>query len=1152
MKCSKGIFLLLAILVAGGLFFGFASPVFAQGVVARVVCPATDPSPGTSITTPIFINMSAVPSPDDRLGSFTGSLRWNAAVVRHTGDSGLKGAFSGGTVNRDSAAFGVLKFSAANATGAAGDVNIIDATFTVIGASGSSTIMNLGFTAMAAAGSFRNLLPILTVNDCTVRVGGGGGPALVVNPASLSFSAQQGGTNPPNQTFNITNGGTGTLNWSNTDNQTWLSVSPTSGTTTTETDPVTVSINIAGLTSGTHTGTITVTAPGATGSPATVQVTLTITQVGGGVVARVVCPATDPSPGTSITTPIFINMSAVPPPDDRLGSFTGSLRWNAAVVRHTGDSGLKGAFSGGTVNRDSAAFGVLKFSAANATGASGDVNIIDATFTVIGASGSSTIMNFGFTAMAAAGSFRNLLPILTVNDCTVRVSGGGVPALVVNPASLSFSAQQGGTNPPNQTFNITNGGTGTLNWSITDNQTWLSVSPTSGTTTTETDPVTVSINIAGLTSGTLTGTITVTAPGATGSPATVQVTLTITQVGGGVVARVVCPATDPSPGTSITTPIFINMSAVPPPDDRLGSFTGSLRWNAAVVRHTGDSGLKGVFSGGTVNRDSAAFGVLKFSAANATGTSGDVNIIDATFIVVGASGSSTIMNLGFTAMAAAGSFRNLLPILTVNDCTVRVGPGTPPCNPASCSGPAIYSTPRGGVLGQRLSGRDKDTLYVDLRMQNNPQPVDAFGFRVNVNPNRLSFVRATRGNLTTSFIQVSANETPAGSGTITCGGFGVTPIPVNSNGVLLTLYFLINCPSTDSSQVTISNLSDDVAGFSACCNVFRCLLCVEDGDVNGDGRLTPGDALCAFQIFLNGGVLPSSCDTPGFTCELVAADVNCDKAVTPGDALSIFNRFIAGLPPLQCFARTSVVQRKSQTAPYQLSLLQRVIRPAPETGNQERLKLTLVIDNPDGLNAFGLQLYYPADKLQFLGIERTALTADWMQLAGQASAAGVVTIGGFDKTALASTAAGELLQVVFSTQGQPLDPTEFVVHYLVDDFSSAVVKVSDSSLKNIAGVPAAFKLYQNFPNPARAGIAGSATLLRFDLPGPEAQSLELAIYNIHGQLVRRLITGKHAPGTYAVAWDGRDEQGRSVASGTYLYRFKAATFFATRRLTIVR
>ncbi|MBN1155131.1 hypothetical protein JXB12_09470, partial [candidate division KSB1 bacterium] len=60
------------------------------------------------------------------------------------------------------------------------------------------------------------------------------------------------------------------------------------------------------------------------------------------------------------------------------------------------------------------------------------------------------------------------------------------------------------------------------------------------------------------------------------------------------------------------------------------------------------------------------------------------------------------------------------------------------------------------------------------------------------------------------------------------------------------------------------------------------------GDVNNDGSITPGDALCAFQTYLNGGTPPAGteCDNE---CALYAADVNCTpNGITPGDALYIF------------------------------------------------------------------------------------------------------------------------------------------------------------------------------------------------------------------------------------------------------------------------
>jgi hypothetical protein len=58
--------------------------------------------------------------------------------------------------------------------------------------------------------------------------GTNGGPTIGVSPASLSFSATVGGSNPADQSLSITNTGGGTLNWTASSNATWLSVNPTS------------------------------------------------------------------------------------------------------------------------------------------------------------------------------------------------------------------------------------------------------------------------------------------------------------------------------------------------------------------------------------------------------------------------------------------------------------------------------------------------------------------------------------------------------------------------------------------------------------------------------------------------------------------------------------------------------------------------------------------------------------------------------------------------------------------------------------------------------------------------------------------------------------------------------------------------------------
>jgi hypothetical protein len=101
-------------------------------------------------------------------------------------------------------------------------------------------------------------------------------PAIAVNPATLNPSVLEGGS-PPSGSFTVSNAGAGTLYYSIADDATWLSVSPTQGDATVETDTITVNYNTAQLNDGLHTGHITVSSGNASNSPQTVTVNLTVT-----------------------------------------------------------------------------------------------------------------------------------------------------------------------------------------------------------------------------------------------------------------------------------------------------------------------------------------------------------------------------------------------------------------------------------------------------------------------------------------------------------------------------------------------------------------------------------------------------------------------------------------------------------------------------------------------------------------------------------------------------------------------------------------------------------------------------------------------------------------------------------------------------------
>ncbi|MXW80302.1 MAG: T9SS type A sorting domain-containing protein [Gemmatimonadetes bacterium] len=107
----------------------------------------------------------------------------------------------------------------------------------------------------------------------------------------------------------------------------------------------------------------------------------------------------------------------------------------------------------------------------------------------------------------------------------------------------------------------------------------------------------------------------------------------------------------------------------------------------------------------------------------------------------------------------------------------------------------------------------------------------------------------------------------------------------------------------------------------------------------------------------------------------------------------------------------------------------------------------------------------------------------------------------------------------------------------------ATIETAVAEAKGI--VPEEFALAQNFPNPFNA-----STTIAFQLALPS--QVELSIYSISGQRVRTLISTSLPAGHHRLQWDGRNERGEPVASGTYLYQLLAGDFVATRQLMLLK
>ncbi len=88
--------------------------------------------------------------------------------------------------------------------------------------------------------------------------------------------------------------------------------------------------------------------------------------------------------------------------------------------------------------------------------------------------------------------------------------------------------------------------------------------------------------------------------------------------------------------------------------------------------------------------------------------------------------------------------------------------------------------------------------------------------------------------------------------------------------------------------------------------------------------------------------------------------------------------------------------------------------------------------------------------------------------------------------------------------------------------------------------PEGFHLSQNYPNPFN-----SQTNIRYQLD--KKANVEIAIYNVQGQMVRKWVRDQQVEGSYVIRFDAED-----LPSGLYLYQIKTDDYTATKRMLLLK
>lgn len=127
---------------------------------------------------------------------------------------------------------------------------------------------------------------------------------------------------------------------------------------------------------------------------------------------------------------------------------------------------------------------------------------------------------------------------------------------------------------------------------------------------------------------------------------------------------------------------------------------------------------------------------------------------------------------------------------------------------------------------------------------------------------------------------------------------------------------------------------------------------------------------------------------------------------------------------------------------------------------------------------------------------------------------------------------------------------DFVNIYLADTLggqlsegSSLILGINET--RDNREIPETMVLGRNYPNPFNP-----STKIEFSIP--QRQYTSLFVYNLLGQVVKVICRKEMNSGNYIVEWDGTDDSGNEVASGTYLLYLASGREIKTRQMILIK
>lgn len=105
--------------------------------------------------------------------------------------------------------------------------------------------------------------------------------------------------------------------------------------------------------------------------------------------------------------------------------------------------------------------------------------------------------------------------------------------------------------------------------------------------------------------------------------------------------------------------------------------------------------------------------------------------------------------------------------------------------------------------------------------------------------------------------------------------------------------------------------------------------------------------------------------------------------------------------------------------------------------------------------------------------------------------------------------------------------------------------VTDANVDQNSNTLNNYYLSQNYPNPFNP-----STTINYSVPG--ASNVNIMVYDINGQVVKNLLSEFKNSGNYSLNWNGKNDSGSTVSSGTYFYQVQVGNFVQTKKMILLK